>query len=65
MVLCNCGCRLPIIDPSLQPSVSERQGDLDNTFTADSYLTLNAALFYKKDDWRFGLAFKNIGDTKE
>jgi iron complex outermembrane recepter protein len=44
--------------------VSERQGDLANTFTADSYLTVDAALFYKKDDWRFGLALKNIGDVK-
>lgn len=44
--------------------VGERQGDLDNSFTADSYVTVNAALFYKKDDWRFGLAFKNIGDVK-
>jgi iron complex outermembrane recepter protein len=44
--------------------VSERQGDLANTFTADSYLTVNAAIFYKRDDWRFGLGFKNIGDVK-
>jgi len=44
--------------------VSERQGDLANTFTADSYLTVDAAVFYKKDDWRFGLALKNIGDVK-
>jgi iron complex outermembrane recepter protein len=44
--------------------VGERQGDLDNSFTADSYLTVNAALFYRRDDWRFGLAFKNIGDVK-
>jgi iron complex outermembrane receptor protein len=44
--------------------VGERQGDLANSYTADGYLTLNAALFYKKDDWRFGLAFKNIGDVK-
>ncbi|MCY7337727.1 MAG: TonB-dependent siderophore receptor, partial [Chamaesiphon sp.] len=41
--------------------IGERQGDLDNSFTADSYLTVDAALFYKKDDWRFGLALKNIG----
>ena len=27
-------------------------------------VTLNAALFYKSEDWRFGLAFKNIGDVK-
>ncbi len=44
--------------------IGERQGDLDNSFTADSYLTVDAALFYKKDDWRFGLALKNIGNTK-
>ncbi|AFY93659.1 TonB-dependent siderophore receptor [Chamaesiphon minutus] len=44
--------------------VGERQGDLANSYTADSYVTLNAALFYKSEDWRFGLAFKNIGDVK-
>jgi iron complex outermembrane recepter protein len=44
--------------------VGERQGDLANSYTADGYVTLNAALFYKSEDWRFGLAFKNIGDVK-
>jgi iron complex outermembrane recepter protein len=42
----------------------DRQGDLANTFVLGSYLTLDAALFYKKDDWRFALNFKNIGDVK-
>lgn len=44
--------------------VGERQGDLANSYTADAYVTLNATLFYKSEDWRFGLAFKNIGDVK-
>lgn len=42
----------------------DRQGDLANTFRLGSYLTADAALFYKKDDWRFALNFKNIGDVK-
>ena len=42
----------------------DRQGDLANTFRLGSYLTADAALFYKKDDWRFALNFKNISDVK-
>ena len=42
----------------------DRQGDLENTFRLGSYLTADAAIFYKKDDWRFALNFKNIGDVK-
>jgi iron complex outermembrane recepter protein len=42
----------------------DRQGDLDNTYRLGSYLTADAAIFYKKDDWRFGLNFKNITDAK-
>jgi iron complex outermembrane recepter protein len=42
----------------------DRQGDLENTYRLGSYLTADAAIFYKKDDWRFGLNFKNIGDLK-
>ncbi|WP_310483979.1 TonB-dependent siderophore receptor [Chamaesiphon sp. VAR_48_metabat_403] len=42
----------------------DRQGDLENTFRLGSYLTADAALFYRKDDWRFALNFKNIGDAK-
>ncbi len=42
----------------------DRQGDLENTFQLGSYLTADAAIFYKKDDWRFGLNFKNITDAK-
>jgi iron complex outermembrane recepter protein len=42
----------------------DRRGDLENTFRLGSYLTADAAFFYKKDDWRFALNFKNITDAK-
>lgn len=42
----------------------DRQGDLENSYQLGSYLTADAAIFYKKDDWRFALNFKNIGDAK-
>ncbi|MEN9520152.1 MAG: hypothetical protein RLZZ381_2740 [Cyanobacteriota bacterium] len=42
--------------------VGEREGDLDNSFQADSYFLTNAAIFYKRDNWRFGLNFKNLFD---
>lgn len=45
-------------------AVGERQGDTANTYTVGSYLTTDAAIFYKRDDWRFALNFKNIGDVK-
>lgn len=44
--------------------VSDRQGDLGNSFSLGSYFITNAAIFYKRDKWRFGLNFKNIGDVK-
>ncbi|MEH2448522.1 MAG: TonB-dependent receptor [Nostoc sp.] len=43
--------------------VGERQGDLANSFQADSYLTTNAAIFYRRNNWRFGLNFKNLTDV--
>jgi iron complex outermembrane receptor protein len=42
----------------------DRQGDVANTYRLGSYVTADAAVFYKRDDWRFGLNFKNIGDLK-
>ena len=42
----------------------DRQGDLANTYRLGSYVTADAAVFYKRNDWRFGLNFKNIGDLK-
>ena len=42
--------------------VGEREGDLDNSFQADSYFLTNAAIFYRRNDWRFGFNFKNLFD---
>jgi iron complex outermembrane recepter protein len=44
--------------------VGDREGDLNNTYRLGSYITTNAALFYKADKWRLGLNFKNIGNVK-
>ncbi|MEM8672881.1 MAG: TonB-dependent siderophore receptor [Cyanobacteria bacterium P01_G01_bin.67] len=43
--------------------VGEREGDLANTFTVDDYFLINAALFYKRNDWRLALNFKNLFDV--
>ena len=43
--------------------VGEREGDLDNSFQVDSYFLTNAAIFYRRNNWRFALNFKNIFDV--
>ncbi|MEM8641041.1 MAG: TonB-dependent siderophore receptor [Cyanobacteria bacterium P01_G01_bin.54] len=43
--------------------VGEREGDLANSFQVDSYFLTNAAIFYKRDNWRFALNAKNIFDV--
>jgi iron complex outermembrane receptor protein len=43
--------------------VGEREGDLDNSFEVDSYFLTNAAIFYRRDNWRFSLNFKNLLDV--
>jgi iron complex outermembrane receptor protein len=43
--------------------VGERQGDLDNTFSLDSYFLTNAAIFYRRNNWNFAVNFKNIGNV--
>lgn len=40
--------------------VGEREGDLLNSFQVDSYFLTNAAIFYRRDNWRFALNFKNF-----
>lgn len=40
--------------------VGEREGDLENSFEADSYFLSNAAVFYERDNWRFGINIKNL-----
>jgi iron complex outermembrane recepter protein len=44
--------------------VGERQGDLDNSFELDSYFLTNAAIFYRQDNWRVALNFKNLFDVE-
>ncbi|MBW4549537.1 MAG: TonB-dependent siderophore receptor [Aphanocapsa sp. GSE-SYN-MK-11-07L] len=43
--------------------VGNRPGDTDNSFELDSYLLTNAAIFYKRDRYKFALNFKNIFDV--
>ncbi|MDV3351187.1 TonB-dependent siderophore receptor [Leptothoe sp. LEGE 181152] len=43
--------------------VGNREGDLANTFEVEDYFLTNAALFYKRDNWRFGLNFNNLFDV--
>ncbi|MEM6426103.1 MAG: TonB-dependent receptor, partial [Cyanobacteria bacterium P01_D01_bin.128] len=43
--------------------VGNRAGDLANTFEADGYFLTNAALFYERKDWRFGLNINNLFDA--
>jgi catecholate siderophore receptor len=35
----------------------------DNAFEIDGYATLDAAVFYDLDRWRFSVNFRNITDT--
>ncbi|MEG4586791.1 TonB-dependent receptor [Microcoleus sp. MOSTC5] len=40
--------------------VGEREGDLANSFQADSYFLPNAAVFYQRDNWRAAINIKNL-----
>ncbi|MEM7714755.1 MAG: TonB-dependent siderophore receptor [Cyanobacteria bacterium P01_A01_bin.68] len=42
--------------------VGEREGDLQNSFQLDSYFLTNAAIFYRRKNYRFALNFKNLFD---
>lgn len=44
--------------------VGERQGDTDNTFTLPDYFRTDAAVFYKRDNWRAQLNFENLFDIE-
>ncbi len=44
--------------------VGERQGDLENTFQVPSYIRTDAAIFYRRSNWKAGLNFKNIFDIQ-
>ncbi|MBD2774188.1 TonB-dependent siderophore receptor [Iningainema sp. BLCCT55] len=42
--------------------VGDRQGDLANSFTLPSYFRTDAAIFYKRGQFRAGINFKNLFD---
>ncbi|WP_442947493.1 hypothetical protein [Nostoc sp.] len=39
--------------------MGDRQGDLENTFTLPSYVRTDAAIYYRRDNWRVRLNIKN------
>lgn len=41
-----------------------RAGDLENSFFADDYTRIDAAIFYEKKNYRFALNFKNLFDAE-
>ena len=43
--------------------VDQRAGDLANSFDVDSYFITNAALSYRRDNWRAALNFRNLFDV--
>jgi iron complex outermembrane receptor protein len=43
--------------------VGEREGDLANSFQVDSYFLTNAAISYRRNNWRFALNIKNLLDV--
>ena len=44
--------------------VSERAGDLDNSFFIDEYTRVDAALYYEREQFRATLNFKNLFDVR-
>ena len=43
--------------------VGNRAGDRQNTYEVGDYFLTNAAIFYKRDQWRVGLNFNNLFNT--
>ena len=44
--------------------VGERQGDILNPFTMDSYVTVDTGISYAYDNWKFSLSVKNLFDEE-
>jgi iron complex outermembrane recepter protein len=44
--------------------VSDVQAELPNTFVIPDYVRADASIFYKRDNWRVGLSFKNLFNTR-
>ena len=45
-------------------ALSDRPGDLDNTFDLPGYFRTDAALFYRRDNWRTQLNIENLFDIE-
>ena len=44
--------------------VSDRAGDLDNSFSLDGYTRVDAAISYERENYQFGLNFQNLFDAE-
>ncbi len=44
--------------------VGDREAELPNTFEIPSYVRADAAIYYKHNNWKVGLNFKNITSTR-
>ncbi len=44
--------------------LSDRAGNLDNTFTLPSYFRTDAALFYRRNNWRAQINLENLFNTQ-
>ncbi|MHC5729797.1 MAG: TonB-dependent receptor domain-containing protein, partial [Nostoc sp.] len=44
--------------------VGDRQGDLANSFVLPSYWRTDAALYYKRNNWKAAINIKNLFDEK-
>jgi iron complex outermembrane recepter protein len=44
--------------------VGERPGDFDNTYTLPDYLRTDAAVYYRRDNWRAAINIKNLFDIR-
>ncbi|PSO61081.1 MAG: hypothetical protein BRC36_12445 [Cyanobacteria bacterium QH_2_48_84] len=44
--------------------VGQRQGNLENTFSLPSYLRTDAAVYYRRNNFRATLNFKNLFDIE-
>ncbi len=42
--------------------VGDRRGDLENTFQLPSYVRTDAAIFYRRSNWKAAVNFKNLFD---
>lgn len=43
--------------------VGDRPGDSANSFELPSFVRTDATIFYRRDNWRLGLNFKNLFDV--